>query len=238
MLPGESLIYTLTYTNAGVIAATGVVITETVPANTAFNAAASLPTIWSCAPGAPAGTACTTTIPGAVAGSGGTGSVTFAITVDDPLLSGVTAIANTAVIGDDGANGPDPAVVDNTGNATTPLDPTAITLVSFTAAWQEDTVVVQLGDKLRREIPGASICTAAATAPARAPCVSRHSMILHQGRGQDGAAYSWTDTDVERGQTYTYWLEETEVSGTTSEYVRPATADIQPGISWPANLPA
>jgi hypothetical protein len=49
-------------------------------------------------------------------------------------------------------------------------------------------------------------------------------LITAQGRGQGGAAYTWTDTTVAGGQTYTYWLEETEVDGATHVY-GPTTAN-------------
>jgi uncharacterized repeat protein (TIGR01451 family) len=117
--PGGVVAYTLTYTNVGNITATGVVITETVPANTSFNAAASAPTTWDCADGSGPGTTCRTAI-GEVAVSGG-GSVTFAVTVDDPLPADVTQVANTASIGDDGTHGPDLTPENNTSSDTTPV---------------------------------------------------------------------------------------------------------------------
>jgi len=46
--PGGTLVYTLSYANTGNIGLTGVVLQETVPANTSFNAAASA-LGWSCA---------------------------------------------------------------------------------------------------------------------------------------------------------------------------------------------
>ncbi len=105
-MPGDIVTYTLSYTNTGSQNATGVSITETVPANSSFNAGASSPG-WSCLPNNNAGSTCTLTI-GAVAGDGGAGSRTFAVTVDNPLPAGVTQIANTASIADDGTNGADP----------------------------------------------------------------------------------------------------------------------------------
>ncbi len=117
---GGAVVYTLTYTNVGTIGATGVLISETVPTNAVFNAPASLPTIWGCADGAPAGTLCVTNV-GAVPGGGGGGYVTFAITVTSPLPAGVEAITNTAVIGDDGTYGPDRTPEDNSASDTTPV---------------------------------------------------------------------------------------------------------------------
>jgi uncharacterized repeat protein (TIGR01451 family) len=116
--PGGTVVYTLTYTNSSTTGATGVVITETVPANTTFNGGASAPTVWSCPDGSGPGTTCLADL-GVVAG-GVSGSVNFAVNLDDPLPAGVFQIANSATIGDDGANGPDPTP-NNTANETTPI---------------------------------------------------------------------------------------------------------------------
>jgi uncharacterized repeat protein (TIGR01451 family) len=56
--PGDTIVYTLTFTNVGNRNATGVVLTETVPANTTFNPALSTPG-WVCVPGFSAGSTCT-----------------------------------------------------------------------------------------------------------------------------------------------------------------------------------
>jgi uncharacterized repeat protein (TIGR01451 family) len=47
--------------------------------------------------------------------------VTFGVTELTPLPAGVTTLTNTAVIGDDGANGVDPTPNDNTSTDTTPV---------------------------------------------------------------------------------------------------------------------
>jgi CSLREA domain-containing protein len=117
--PGGTVAYTLTYANNATLGATGVVLTETVPAHTTFNAGASTAG-WSCAPDNNAGSTCTLTI-GALAGTSGNQTATFAVTVDNLGLSGVTQISNTASIADDGTNGPDPIPGNNTGSDTTPV---------------------------------------------------------------------------------------------------------------------
>ncbi|MFL6194240.1 MAG: hypothetical protein ACJ75H_08720, partial [Thermoanaerobaculia bacterium] len=65
--PGGTVAYTLTYSNTGGLGAAGVVITETVPANTTFNAGASTAG-WSCAPNNNAGSTCTLAVGGLAAG--------------------------------------------------------------------------------------------------------------------------------------------------------------------------
>ena len=113
--PGGVVTYTLDYANAGNQGAVGVVLTETVPANTTFTG-----TGWTCVPDNNAGSTCTRSV-GALAGGGVNGSAAFAVTVVSPLPSGVAQIGNTASIADDGANGPDPTPVNNTASDTTPV---------------------------------------------------------------------------------------------------------------------
>jgi uncharacterized repeat protein (TIGR01451 family)/uncharacterized repeat protein (TIGR02543 family) len=114
---GDTISYSLTYSNAGGNA-TGVVIKETVPANTTFNSAAST-SGWACQPNGNAGSACAFSL-GQVANAGG-GAVTFAVTVAGPLPIGMTQISNTAGIGDDGSGGADSNPADNTASAQTLL---------------------------------------------------------------------------------------------------------------------
>jgi large repetitive protein len=117
--PGSVVAYTLTYSNTGNVGASGVVLTETVPANTTFNAGASTAG-WACAPDNNAGSTCTFAI-GAVAGSSGSLTATFAVTVANPVAAGVTQISNTASVADDGSSGVDPTPGNNSGSDTTPV---------------------------------------------------------------------------------------------------------------------
>lgn len=119
-LPGGTIAWTLSYANVGDQTATGVVIAEIVPAHTTFDAAGSTAG-WTCVPDGAAGSACSFVLPAALA-AGDTGSVVFAVTVDDPLAAGVELVANTAVIADDGSNGDDPTPADNTASDDTPID--------------------------------------------------------------------------------------------------------------------
>jgi uncharacterized repeat protein (TIGR01451 family) len=117
--PGGTVAYTLSYSNGGNRGASGVALTETVPANTSFNAGASSGG-WVCLPGSGAGSTCTLTVGGLVAG-GGPQTATFAVTVVNPVIAGVSQISNTASIADDGANGTDPAPGNNTASDATPV---------------------------------------------------------------------------------------------------------------------
>ena len=121
-IPGGAVSYSLTITNVGNQGATGVTITDTVPAHATFNAALSTAG-WSCANGDPAGTVCTFSYGNLAAGA--SGSVTFAVTVVTPLPSGVTQISNSASVADDGSNGADPTPGDNSSSDNTPVDATS-----------------------------------------------------------------------------------------------------------------
>ncbi len=118
-VPGGSIVYTLDYENVGNQDATGVVLTDTVPVNTRFNAALS-DAGWSCLPDVNAGSTCSLNIGDLDAGDVGLAS--FVLDLDNPLSDGVTQIINTAVIADDGSNGPDPTLDNNSDDETTPVD--------------------------------------------------------------------------------------------------------------------
>jgi uncharacterized repeat protein (TIGR01451 family) len=119
-IPGGTVAYMLNYQNVGNQDATGVVISETVPANATFNAGASTAG-WACAPDNSAGSTCTLAV-GALAGGGGSGSATYAVTVDTPLPAGITQLDNSANIADDGTNGADPTPNNNSDSDTTPVE--------------------------------------------------------------------------------------------------------------------
>ncbi|MDA0246194.1 MAG: S8 family serine peptidase, partial [Chloroflexi bacterium] len=91
---GDTITYTLTYTNSGDTGATGVWITETVPANTTFNATAS-------SAGWTAVDADTYTYMVGTVADGETGMVYFAVDVDSDVATTVTTINNMAHIDGD-----------------------------------------------------------------------------------------------------------------------------------------
>jgi len=227
-MPGGIITYTLNYTNTGTQAATGVVITETVPNNTHYNAAASLPTVWACPTGNP-GTICTTNIPGSVAGGGGSGSVRFGVRVDNPLPGTVTSIVNTAIIGDDGTNGPDPTPINNTGTVGT--IPTAVKLLYFkvngvsglkvTLGWATETEIDHYGFNLyRAPANNFSQATLIHFEPATIP-----------GGNHNGATYQYADT-VPTGGEWWYWLKDVDTQGReTSDGSVNAKVGVGPGTA-------
>ncbi|MGB7202148.1 MAG: Ig-like domain-containing protein [Pyrinomonadaceae bacterium] len=119
--PGVAVVYTLSYSNTTATNgqnAANVVLTETVPANTTFNATASLPSVWSCANGSAAGTSCTISI-GSL-NDAASGSATFAVNVLASLPAGVIQVSNTSSIAENpNVNGTDRNAANNTGPDTT-----------------------------------------------------------------------------------------------------------------------
>jgi len=113
---GGMVSYSIAYSNVGNQAATGVVITETVPANTSFVANGS--TIgWSCPDNSAAGVSCTLAIGNLAAG--GSGSATFVVKLANTVPAGVNQVLNTVTIADDGTNGSDLSSSNNSSSTST-----------------------------------------------------------------------------------------------------------------------
>ncbi|WP_160154704.1 isopeptide-forming domain-containing fimbrial protein [Microbulbifer sp. ALW1] len=113
--PGDTLVYTLTYANNGTADATGVTITESLPEYATFDAANST------AGWIDNGDGTFTFNVGALA-AGDSGSVEFAVIIDEPIPSGVEETSNTTSITDDGDSGPDQNTDDNDDDEVTPID--------------------------------------------------------------------------------------------------------------------
>ncbi|MHC4063753.1 MAG: SdrD B-like domain-containing protein [Planctomycetota bacterium] len=118
--PGDTLTYTIEVSNVGDQAASGVVLTETVPQFTTFDPAISTAG-WACVPDFNAGSVCTLPISVPSCVIPGT-TVTFTVVVDNPLPSGATEAFNEVTAADDGTNGPDQTPGDNTDTDTTALN--------------------------------------------------------------------------------------------------------------------
>ena len=121
VVAGATLVYTVSYSNVGGTTATSVIITETVPDHTTFNAAAST-SGWSCPNGSPPATVCTLHVPDLLQSA--KRAVLFAVRVDNQ--AGTTVIRNSVIIGS--AEGPG-----GNANATTPVG--RLAAVPMLSAW-------------------------------------------------------------------------------------------------------
>ncbi|EDX72702.1 conserved repeat domain protein [Coleofasciculus chthonoplastes PCC 7420] len=129
--PGEELRYTITIENTGTGTSTNTILTEDIPANTTYvpgsatlngnpiaDANGTLPFV------SPNGGSVGNIAPG------GTATVTFRVTINDPLPSGVTEINNTATVTSDEVKTPvstdNPDTPDNPNDPNSPEDPTVV----------------------------------------------------------------------------------------------------------------
>jgi uncharacterized repeat protein (TIGR01451 family) len=236
--PGDVLRYTITVQNIGNTAAMGATLADAIPAHTNYVAgsttlnAAPIADVGGAMPYASSGPI---NAPAALSGqipAGATATIAFQVTVDNPLPAGVTQVSNQAMVS---ANTVAGVLTDNPGTSalgdTTTIainNPTAIALASFTATREGENVVVRWVTTAEVDTWGFQLYRSADGQRANAMRVTPQ-LIPGQGRGQGGARYSWIDTSVEAGITYTYWLVEIEIGGVTNEY-GPATAHVQPSV--------
>ena len=105
---GDTLVYTITYRNTGGQNATGVVLTETVPAGTTWfnNPGVTTDDGWVCDAVGAAGETCEWTIGALAAHPTDVHTVTFAVKVDD--VTSVDFVDNTVTVEDDGNNNTTP----------------------------------------------------------------------------------------------------------------------------------
>jgi uncharacterized repeat protein (TIGR01451 family) len=136
--PGDVITYTLTPSNTGNQHATGVVLTETVPQQTTFDP------LRSSAGWTQIGATRVYTLFAGNLAAGTSGSAFFAVLVNDPVAAGIQVITNTAVIGDDGRNGPDPSPANNTAIDTTWLVAAPDMVITKAA----DRAALSIGDAL------------------------------------------------------------------------------------------
>ena len=92
----------------------------------------------------------------------------------------------------------------------TPFDPTAVTLVSFRAAWTGAGIALQWSTATELKTRSFRLYRGTDRNRARAVLVTE---VAARGVGGRGAEYAYTDTGVQRGVVYTYWLEEVETDG-------------------------
>lgn len=120
--PGGVVRYHLNFTNVGAQGATNVVITKDIPNFTTFHAALSS-NGWVC-------TAERCTYAVGMLASGAGGSIDFALALGRPLPADISSILNTAQIRDDGTNGEDAVMANNSTSETTPIVDTGRVVVT------------------------------------------------------------------------------------------------------------
>jgi len=120
--PGQVVTYSLRASNLGPLGASGVILREMVPAHSTFVAKGSSAG-WSCPDGSVAGTSCSLAL--GILDGGGPGSsrsATFAVRAVSRFPAGIESLSNTVRIEDDGTNGPDADLANNSATDLTPLD--------------------------------------------------------------------------------------------------------------------
>ncbi|MEN9934276.1 MAG: hypothetical protein RLZZ387_855 [Chloroflexota bacterium] len=101
-------------------------------------------------------------------------------------------------------------------------NPTRIRLQSFTADRIDGGVEVAWSTGAEVNTWGFQLYRGTSTNRASAVRVTPQ-LIPAEGRGRGGATYVWLDRSAQPGVAYTYWLQEVELNGTTTEY-GPASA--------------
>lgn len=99
--PGDTLAYTVTIVNSGTGEATGVLFADTPDANTALVNGSVTTTAGAVTAGNGAGDASVGVDVGSLAAGGGTATITFRVTIDNPLPAGVTQVANQGTVSGD-----------------------------------------------------------------------------------------------------------------------------------------
>ena len=134
------------------------------------------------------------------------------------------AIVNVGYVSADGSSTPipnPPRVVSN-DDATVPVTPTAVTLVTFKATWAADAADgVNVAWETGSEINTFGFSLYRSTTGRREDAVLvTPELIPSQSVNNGGARYRFDDTTAVAtpGVTYTYWLVETETTGKVNEY--------------------
>lgn len=136
--PGDVVVYTIDYANNGTQAATGVVLTETLPDNTTYDAANSESGWTETAPGSGQFNLAVGDL-----SAGESGSVTFAARVDASVPAGTNQINNRVDITDNAGNGADPDITNNTSTDATPLSGS-----NYTISKEADVDSIEAGQRV------------------------------------------------------------------------------------------
>jgi len=195
----QVITYTIRITNVTSVAMVNVVVTDALPSGLAFVAGSSTPAQISDAP---------LKWQFNVLLAGESKSIVFRTTVQPGTVSLLTNVAYVS-------GGPISGIVAS-DDAQSTSDPTAIALASFTAKAEKNGVRVAWATSLEQDTFGFHLYRAESQNRDDAKQVTSE-LIAATGRN-GGANYEFVDSSADSGKTYTYWLQETEVSGVTHEY--------------------
>lgn len=218
---GSRITYTLIVTSVGAAPATGVIITDAIPAGTEYVTGSAVPTqtsgpnplVWNIG----------TMNPGQVQ------TVRFSVRV---VPNSLTVIRNVAQVGDQ-------TTTSDSNETQNTFTPDAVTLSSFTAAVQTGGVKVAWTTAMERDTWGYFVLRS--TTDNRSDAVKVNAEIV-VAKGANGGGASYSVVDPAGGANNRYWLQEIEVNGKANEY-GPVTANAPVAVNpnpapAPINNPA
>lgn len=103
--------------------------------------------------------------------------------------------------------------------------PTAITVASFSAMQADGAMVIRWTTGMELNTFGFQLYRSATGTRADAVQITA-TPVLALGRAGSGADYRWVDRLAQPGVSYTYWLAEIELNGTTTEYGPARTSEL------------
>ena len=206
---GDELIYTITVTNSGPDAATGVAVSDPLSGDVEYRSHTADAGSYNPNDG-------TWSIGALALGQ----RVRLTITV---LILSADKVTNTAQVSASAQYDPDSTpgnnnpAEDDQASVTTPIAPTAVTLSLFTAQRQPGGVLVAWATASENNTWGFDIFRSEDGTREHATRINPE-LIAAQGRGQGGARYTFLDTGAPTDAPATYWLVESENGGATHEY--------------------
>ncbi len=213
VMQGANFTYTLTVTNGGPTVATGVVVTDTLPAGVTFVSVTG--TGCSQAGGT---ITCNTGALNVAPAAGSSATITITVQAGAPALITNTATSSSSIA--------DPNAANNTASATTSITfPTSVRLRTFTAssmpggvllAWKTGAEQHNLGFNIYREQNGQRVKLNPALVAGSA-LIFRGGMFNQDFNGRtsrhSGKSYAWIDHTASSPGTW-YWLEDIDIDGT------------------------
>lgn len=215
VLPGHRLTYTLEIRNTGLrpVAVTNLVITDPLDANMVeYIAGSAIPAVWEVRNGSVLEWRFAELNPGE------SKMIQFAVRIK-AVPNGIK-ISNTAYAKGGSANAT--AVVRKSSRVDNPLEPAAVTLSNFSAHRVSSGMLIRWTTTSEINSWSFSIYRVAGILSSQALPIEAEKIspvaILAEGRAGSGAVYQFLDTTARPNQTYSYWLLETELDGTTNVY--------------------